>query len=99
MDAKRCDRCGEYYVDTILADYRVQFRDNKNGGWHTSNVSTMDLCYECRLDLEQWINAKKIQKPAKNEEMVNVEKSWVDGHDPYKDDPSHPFADSVLMGD
>lgn len=61
MDAKKCDRCGAYYIPGIMSKFRVQGRDNLNFNWQPSNVTTFDLCYECCAELEDWME-KEVSK-------------------------------------
>ena len=65
MDAKKCDRCGRFYINV---------NDSTTTGLSYTNVSrlylakfistsardmTMDLCHDCRHDLDEWFNKFK----------------------------------------
>lgn len=51
MKACRCDRCGKFY----LPDYQNTFAVDK---WNGLNWEHLDLCYDCKNDLIEWLNEK-----------------------------------------
>lgn len=53
MNAKKCDRCGEYYTPT-----KIQFLYTVNKYNHPYPDTEVDLCYNCSYELEKWIEGK-----------------------------------------
>lgn len=49
MNAKRCDRCGKFFVEGYRGKYKLIV--------HLCNI--VDLCDDCMNDLEEWMNEKK----------------------------------------
>ena len=66
MEAKKCDRCGEFYINnsvevdctTLSRLYLTKFVST------ASRDKRMDLCCECKHDLDEWFN--KFKKEEKN---------------------------------
>lgn len=55
MDAKKCDRCGEYYVPNV---FKWSYRVEKNA----LPISRIDLCHNCMCELETWLKGEKHEK-------------------------------------
>ena len=51
MDAKKCDRCGDYYVPAIGWSYRIEK--------HEIPVERVDLCNNCMYAFEEWMKGGK----------------------------------------
>ena len=53
MDAKRCDRCGEYYMpdEYILPGFYVKLVPFDSHG----EDKHLDLCDNCREELAKWV--------------------------------------------
>lgn len=75
MNAKMCDRCGNFYtIDSTTGFgfsctnvnrlYLAKFISN------TEKNKTMDLCSECKHDLDDWFN--KFKKEEQNDECTKV---------------------------
>lgn len=59
MDAKKCDRCGEFYISkVVVVDHtnvnRLYLKEFKP----TLADKYMDLCPECKHDLDTWWDFK-----------------------------------------
>ena len=65
MNAKKCDRCGEFYInDSDVVDcttlnrlYLVKINPSPR-----FNNKNMDLCCVCKHDLDVWFNKFKEEK-------------------------------------
>ena len=51
MKARKCDRCGKFY----LPNYHVAIAVDK---WQNLNWEHLDLCEDCNNDLIEWLNEK-----------------------------------------
>ncbi len=64
MDAKKCDRCGAFYINDSTAGWYSNCT-NVNSLYLAKFISTsakdktVDLCCECRHDLDEWFNKLK----------------------------------------
>lgn len=70
MKAKCCDRCGKLYLNEELKSELVLMRET---GKKYKTRSALDLCKDCREDLERWLeNGSKASnyKPDKNNGRV-----------------------------
>lgn len=57
MNAKKCDRCGEYYDKNVNSEFSLGKRNSFN-----NYPDYVDLCSYCTAELEKWFNAEKIEK-------------------------------------
>ena len=61
MEARKCDRCGEFYINnsvevdctTVSHLYLKKFVRT------ASKDKSMDLCCDCKHDLDEWFNKFK----------------------------------------
>ena len=53
MKAKCCDRCAKLYLDEKLKSELILMRET---GKKYKSRHTLDLCNDCREDLERWLN-------------------------------------------
>lgn len=53
MKAKCCDRCAKLYLDEELKSELILMRET---GKKYKARSKLDLCKDCREDLERWLN-------------------------------------------
>lgn len=74
MDAKRCDRCGEFYINDSTAGF---FNCRTVNSLYLAKYNpipakdkTIDLCCDCRHDLDEWFN--KFKKEEQNNECKKV---------------------------
>ena len=51
-DAKKCDRCGAFYVMYVNPILQIT-KDN-----HPYSPTHIDLCPQCVEELKQWLNLK-----------------------------------------
>ena len=54
MEAKQCDRCGEYYSTNHFTPEYVCVRNVKRTKY--TYRKTFDLCKKCSDELAEWIN-------------------------------------------
>ena len=58
MIAKKCDRCGSLYEEKL--DCRDVWRYNVTKDCYPyPDKIELDLCYNCKYDLEQWLKGTK----------------------------------------
>lgn len=57
MNAKKCDRCGNYYDKNVKPEFGLGRRNSLN-----DYLDYVDLCKKCTDELEEWFNAEKIEK-------------------------------------
>lgn len=53
MQAKKCDRCGQFYSQKCIPDVTV------NRYIHGYGDQRLDLCFNCSKELIDWCNLKK----------------------------------------
>lgn len=71
MDAKKCDRCGTYYVDSESAVITLRrgaynFARAMFGAKLNDQEKDFDLCDECVEEFKKWMNIdekKTIEEP------------------------------------
>lgn len=71
MNAKKCDRCGEYYDKNVNPAFSLGKRNSFN-----DYPNYVDLCKKCTDELEEWFHAEKIEKVKeilKESEVINNE--------------------------
>ena len=64
MEAYKCDRCGEFYINsstkidhtTVRRLYLVQFESGSRPN------KILDLCCNCKHDLDEWFNKFNIKE-------------------------------------
>lgn len=57
--AKKCDRCGALY-EAFLFPQNDAWRYNVTKDCHPyPDIITLDLCYNCKCELEKWIKGYK----------------------------------------
>ena len=54
MNAKKCDRCGDYYMPNHT-EYLYQVSKCN----HPNPNTEVDLCYNCSYELEKWLEGEK----------------------------------------
>lgn len=64
MEAKKCDRCGNFY---ILMDKKAKIDGNilkyiKLVNNLEFTIKSYDLCDDCVKDLQQWLKNKKVEE-------------------------------------
>lgn len=61
MEAKRCDRCGALYDDSMNvpgAVYRLIWMPEYHS--HYDTEERVDLCPTCQEELKEWMNARRM---------------------------------------
>lgn len=57
MNAKKCDRCVNYYDKNVKPTFGLGRHNPLN-----DYLDYVDLCKKCTDELEEWFNAEKIEK-------------------------------------
>lgn len=73
-DAKKCDRCGEFYTLDI-SDKRDNIAAIRVLDKYGRNAQSYDLCQKCRKELMEWLENKK--KGEKTEADTKVKESFI----------------------
>jgi hypothetical protein len=53
-DAKKCDRCGEFYEQITTRKYQLRANVNQSSTTPSTDYQTRDLCSECYDGLTEW---------------------------------------------
>lgn len=65
MDAKICDRCGNYFVIKTITDKKDPicniFTTKIPNDVYNFTGRNIDVCPECAADFERWLNEKKTE--------------------------------------
>ena len=75
-DAKRCDRCREYYEEGIF-NHKVTITTNPE--W--SNRKKRDLCPKCEKELLDWLGENNEDIPKIDISIVKLQSAGYSSHD------------------
>lgn len=68
MKAFKCDRCGSFFLTKKVKSSKYYISASRN-----ISGSYLDLCCDCQQQLEEFVEAYKVQEAKEEEEIIRKE--------------------------